>query len=232
MGIVNEACDSSAGHRPAAVVLFGPPGSGKGTQAKLLKQRLAVPHISTGDMLRGHVQAGDEIGRTVQAIMRDGSLVPDEFVNGLVAERVNQPDCRNGFILDGYPRTLQQARSVEEMLVARDLPQVVIHLKVDYNRIIARLNGRRQCPKCGRLYSLSSNPPKSPEICDEDGTRLVIREDDRESVIRQRLEEYERQTRPLLDYYARSGCEFHEVEASEGSPEQIVETICGLIFGK
>ncbi len=217
------------GSAPAALILFGPPGSGKGTQAKLLRECLSVAHISTGDMLREHIHAGDALGKEVQGLMQAGQLVPDDLVNRLVAERIDRPDCARGFILDGYPRTLQQASVLEKMLQERKLDQVVVHLEVDYNVIIARLTGRRQCPVCGTLYSLTSRPPKAPGVCDLDGAKLVIRDDDRESVIRQRLEAYERQTRPLLDHFAASGHRFYQVDASHDSPQQILHKICRFL---
>jgi adenylate kinase len=214
---------------PVAVVLFGPPGSGKGTQAKLLRECLRIPHISTGDMLREHIQAGDAIGLEVKEVLRAGRLVSDELANALVTERVGRPDCKNGLILDGYPRTIAQAQAMERMLAERGIDQVVIHLRVDYNKIIARLNGRRQCPVCGTLYSLTSRPPKVPDRCDNEGATLAVRDDDREEVIRERLEEYEHQTRPVLEHFARSGHAFYTVDASDDPPAVIVQRICGLV---
>lgn len=211
------------------MVLFGPPGSGKGTQAKLLRECLRVPHISTGDMLREHIQREDAIGREVKELLKAGRLVSDELVNALVADRTRRPDCANGFILDGYPRTIPQAQAMERMLETRGIGQVVIHLLVDYNKIIARLNGRRQCPVCGTLYSLTSQPPKVAERCDKDGAGLVIRDDDREEVIRERLEEYESQTRPVLEHFARSGHAFHTVEANDDPPAAVLQRIRGLV---
>lgn len=212
-----------------ALILFGPPGSGKGTQAKLLRNRLGIPHISTGDMLREHIQAGDALGRHVRSIMQAGMLVPDEMVNRLVEERISAPDCVRGFILDGFPRTLAQAEVMSGMLAARGFAPVVIHLRVDYNRVIARMAGRRQCPVCGTLYSLASNPPRVADRCDKDGALLVVREDDSEPVIRQRLEEYESQTRPLLEYFVRAGYPVHQVEGDAGTPEQIAARIGSLV---
>ncbi len=180
-------------------------------------------------MLREHIQAGDAIGLDVKEVLRAGRLVPDELANALVTERIGRPDCAAGFILDGYPRTIPQAGEMERMLVERNIRQVVIHLRVDYNKIIARLTGRRQCPVCGTLYSLTSQPPKVADICDKDGARLVIRDDDREEVIRERLEEYERQTRPVLEHFAMSGHAFHSVDASDDPPGVIVQRICGLV---
>ncbi len=137
--------------------------------------------------------------------MQAGSLVDDEVVNRLVEERLAQPDAARGFILDGYPRTLAQAEKLCGLLDGRGMREVVIHLVVDYNIIIARLTGRRQCPRCGTLYNVISKPPKVPGVCDLEGEKLVVREDDREAVIRERLEAYERQTRPVIDYFRAKG---------------------------
>lgn len=225
-----EASRPKAG--PSAIILFGPPGSGKGTQAELLQDSLHIPHISTGDMLRHDIQIGDEIGRQVEGVMQSGHLVPDELVNRLVEKRIQNGDASGGFILDGYPRTLQQARALSGMLEARGVTPVVIHLKVDYNEVISRLNGRRQCPKCGTLYNLSTNPPKVDSLCDLDGTVLVTRPDDSEAVIRHRLEEYESQTRPLLEFFKNSGYPYYEVNGSEDPPRTIAQRICSLVATK
>lgn len=214
---------------PRAIILFGPPGSGKGTQAKLLKESLAVPHISTGDMLRDRIATGDPLGREVQSLMQSGRLVPDAAVNRLVEDRISEADCCGGFILDGYPRTIAQAQVLEAQLQRRGFQPVVIHLKVDYTKIITRIAGRRQCAVCGTLYNLTSHPPKQPELCDLDGARLVVREDDRETVVRERLEAYDRQTRPLLEYFAATGKPFHEVDGNQGSPDAILGRVRGLL---
>jgi adenylate kinase len=212
-----------------ALILFGPPGSGKGTQAKLLQTCMGVPQISTGDMLRHHIELADELGRRVQSTMAAGRLVSDELVNELVAVRLSQKDAAPGFILDGYPRTVQQAEVMGKMLEERKIAAVVIHLKVDYNKIINRLSGRRVCPVCGTLYSLGSNPPKIEGICDKDGARLVTREDDSEPVVRRRLEEYDVQTKPLVEYFQQHSVPYHEVDGSEGAPQAIARRICGLM---
>lgn len=214
---------------PMAVILFGSPGSGKGTQAKLLTKCIDVPHISTGDMLREHIEAGDGLGLKVEATMHAGILVSDELVNQLVEERIDRPDCKNGFILDGYPRTLQQAEAMSGLLAVRHISPVVIHLQVDYNKVVARMAGRRVCPACGTLYSLKSNPPKVAGICDKEGATLITRDDDSESVIRQRLEGYAIQTKPLLEFFQSSGVPAFSVDAGEGSPPVIAKHICGLI---
>src|SRR5690242_9575540 len=176
-----------------AIVLFGSPGSGKGTQAKLLSTCLKIPHISTGDMLRERIHAGNSMGTAVVATMHAGSLVADDVVDRMVDERLAEPDCAAGFILDGHPRTREQAVFLIDWMERREIGEVVIHLVVDYNIIISRLTGRRQCPRCGTLYNLSTHPPRVDSVCDLDGEKLVIREDDQESVIRERLDTYERQ---------------------------------------
>jgi adenylate kinase len=214
---------------PLALVLFGSPGSGKGTQSKLLTRELGIPQISTGDMLREHVRKRNAVGTAVEAKLKAGILVKDEVVNALVEERLAQPDAARGFILDGYPRTQAQAETLRRMLAARGIHGVVIHLVVDYNVIIARLTGRRQCPVCGTLYNVISKPPKVPGVCDLDGAKLVVREDDREEVIRERLEAYEKQTRPLLDYFREKGERLYEIDASHDTPEQVFRKIEALI---
>ncbi len=212
-----------------ALILFGPPGSGKGTQARLLRERLGWPHISTGDMLREHVQAGDELGREVTAVMKSGQLVSDELVDRLVASRLLRPDVDRGIILDGYPRTVAQAAAMSKVLQERGFRPVVVHLKVDYNKVVARLSGRRLCPQCGALYSLASNPPAVAGVCDNDGARLIVREDDREEVIRRRLEAYDCQTLPVLSYIRETGMTFREVESTEGTPSEIVERVLAVL---
>jgi len=212
-----------------ALVLFGPPGSGKGTQAKLLMQCLGIPQISTGDMLREHIHAGDKVGQEIGGIMHAGGLVADEMVNALVEERLARPDCANGFILDGYPRTRQQAEELCRWLIARGIDELVIHLQVDYNNIITRLTGRRQCPQCGTLYNLFSRRPKVDEICDLDGAKLVIRADDSADVIRERLEAYERQTQPLIEYFRQKQRRLLEIDAGSDPPQELVKKICVVI---
>jgi len=205
-----------------ALVLFGSPGSGKGTQAKLLEQCLHVPHVSTGDMLRAQIA---EVGSAVAAKMQSGALVSDEVVNRMVEDRLVNPDADNGFILDGYPRTRAQADHICRWFDERKIRELVIHLAVDYNVIIARLTGRRQCPVCGTLYNVVSHPPRVDELCDRDGQKLVIREDDRESVIRERLDAYERQTRPVLDFFRSAGRRVFEVNGSGAAPEVVFQKI-------
>jgi len=211
--------------RPTAIILFGSPGSGKGTQSKYLVEWLRIPQISTGDMLREHIRAGDAIGLAIQERMRAGSLVSDELVNQLVLERIHKPDATGGFIFDGYPRTPAQAEAMLRLLSGVGAGEVVIHLIVDYNVIIARISGRRACPKCGTLYNCVSRPPKVEGVCDLDGAPLVIRDDDREEVVRERLAQYERQTQPLIEFFRAVTDRLIEVDASRDRPEAVFERI-------
>jgi adenylate kinase len=226
----NQHPPSNLQHPSAqALVLFGPPGSGKGTQAKLLMQCLGIPQISTGDMLREHILAGDPLGQEISGVMHTGALVADEKVNALVEERLARPDCAHGFILDGYPRTRQQAEELVRWLGSRGIDELVIHLLVDYNSLITRLTGRRQCPQCGTLYNLFSKPPKVDEVCDLDGTKLVIRADDSAAVIRERLDAYERQTQPLIEFFRQNQRRLLEIDAGSDPPQELVRKICRAI---
>jgi adenylate kinase len=208
-----------------AIVLFGPPGSGKGTQAKLLTEYLGIPHISTGDMLRAEVRHGNGTVSSVAATMQAGALVSDDVVNRMVETRLAEADAAKGFVLDGYPRTLAQARHLSAWLDKRGVREVVIHLAVDYNVVIARLTGRRQCPRCGTLYNLASQAPKVDNLCDLDGETLVVRHDDSEPVIRERLAAYERQTRPVLEYYTETGRPVIALDASRDTPDEVFDKI-------
>ena len=212
--------------RRLCLILFGPPGSGKGTQAKFLKQSLRVAHISTGDMLRERVASGDSLGVRVAGLMQSGGLVPDEVVNEMVDDRIKFPDCSNGFILDGYPRTVSQAKLLAGLIEREHVRLVVVRLLVDYNVIMARLSERRQCPTCGALYSVTSN---SSEICDYDGSRLVVRNDDQEHVVRDRLRAYEQQTVPVLTTLREAGYPLFEVVGSDSSPQSIAHRIEHLV---
>ena len=215
-------------HNRLCLILFGPPGSGKGTQATLLRDRLRMAHISTGDMLRERVASGDELGKAVTGIMQSGALVPDKLVNKLVEDRIEQADCATGFILDGYPRTVSQAKLLAELLAAKRIPAVVVHLKVDYNVIIARLAGRRQCPTCGAVIGVSSSAPEVSEFCDRCGSTLVIRDDDRPEVVLERLKAYDRQTMPVLECLRGLGYPMWNVDGASRSPQAIAAEIVEL----
>lgn len=198
--------------RKLALVLLGQPGAGKGTQAKTIAERYAIPHISTGDLLRDNVARGTELGLKAKATMGRGELVPDTLVCDMVASRLRQPDAEHGLILDGFPRTVAQAEWLDAFLErefidnshnGKSLP-IVIQIDVDYNQLLRRLTGRRTCP-AGHIYNIYLQPPRVDETCDVDGLKLVLRNDDREEVIGERLAAYEQQTKPLLDYYWNKG---------------------------
>ena len=182
------------------VILMGPPGGGKGTQASLLKEAMEVPHISTGDMLRAARKAGTELGKKADAYIVAGQLVPDELVNGIVAERLSSET--RGFLLDGYPRTVAQADSLE---ASGQVVDAVVLIEVPDELIVDRIVGRRSCPKCGSVFHLSTLPPKVDGGCDTCGGELVQRGDDCEDVVKQRLTTYHDQTQPLIEYYSSRG---------------------------
>ena len=187
------------------LLLFGPPGCGKGTQAAYLAERFQIPAISTGEMFRAECKAGTELGKAACSILSSGGLVSDELVNGIVASRIARPDCREGFLLDGYPRTVPQAVQFSALVRQRGLPlPVVIHLDVPDEALVTRLTARRQCPQCKRIYNAILQPPRVAGVCDDDGADLITREDDREEVVRRRLKAYKEQTGPILKWFGPS----------------------------
>lgn len=189
-----------------ALVLLGPPGAGKGTQAKLIAKRLGIPHLSTGDMFRDAVSRGTPTGRIAKPIMESGGLVPDGVVMKMVEERLSQADTTHGFVFDGFPRTLTQAEKLDGILDRLGFGKpIVVDIQVDPEKLLRRLTGRRSCSVGGEIYNIYDMPPKVPGICDKDGGKLVGRADDDPEVVKQRLDAYERQTRPLSDYYRRRG---------------------------
>jgi adenylate kinase len=189
------------------VILLGPPGAGKGTQSKQIVDHYGVPQISTGDLLRDNVARGTALGLEAKAIMARGELVPDDLMYGIVACRLLEMDCRYGFVLDGFPRTAGQAGWLDAFLEkevfdnSQKCPLIVIQLLVDYNQLLLRIAGRRTCPTCGRTYNIHTQPPNVDELCDVEGSKLLIREDDREEVIAGRLATYQKQTSPVADYF-------------------------------
>lgn len=188
------------------VVFLGAPGSGKGTQARELSQRLEIPHISTGDMLREAVRNETELGREAAPIMASGGLVPDDLMVGIIGERLKAEDARNGFILDGFPRTVVQAEKLDALLAGNGDGSVrVLYLSVPDEEIVRRISARRSCPSCGAIYHLENSPPSSEGVCDGCGTALVAREDDNEAAVRRRLEAFHRQTMPVVEHYRRQG---------------------------
>ena len=213
-----------------AVIFLGPPGSGKGTQAKELAGQYAVPHLSTGDMLREHVSNGTPLGSKAKPIMERGELVPDSLVLKMVAERIERPDCEHGFVFDGFPRTVAQAKYLGELLRRQGFKQpFVIHMVIPTSVLMKRLTGRRTCRVGGEIYNIYERPPKVEGICDNDGGELLHRPDDREEVVAPRLNAYEKLTAPLVQYYRRLGA-LHDVDANR-SVEEVRRQICQMVLG-
>jgi len=188
------------------IVLLGPPGSGKGTMAEELTTSYKIPHISTGDIFRQNMRDNTPLGQQANSYISKGALVPDELTIALVADRLSQPDCAAGFLLDGFPRTLPQAEALHELLQTRGQPlDAVLNMVVSEETILHRLSDRRVCPKCGRGYNLTSIPSRVPGICDDCGSKLIQRDDDRPETILNRLKTYYAQTEPLIGYYRAKG---------------------------
>ncbi len=213
-------------------VFLGPPGSGKGTQAKRLSAEKKTPQLSTGDMLRSAIAAGSALGRSAQEFMSRGALVPDEVVIGLIRERTDQGDCAGGFILDGFPRTIPQAEALDALLWERHRKiDSAILFQIDDSVLVSRLTGRRTCLKCGAMYHIESMPPRQVDVCDQCGSELIQREDDREDVILKRLSVYHHQTSPLVEYYSKQGI-LSPVDAS-ASPAVVFESVSQKLgFGR
>jgi adenylate kinase len=198
---------------PGPILLLGAPGVGKGTQAKELVKIWGIPQISTGDLLRANVAKGTALGKVAKEIMQRGELVPDSLVDEMVAVRLQQPDTANGYILDGFPRTLGQAGWLDGRLAAQasSLPVIAISIQVDYNQLLRRITGRRNCPVCQRIYNIYTHPPQRTGFCDVDGTTLVQRADDTEQVFAERMRAYGALTAPVVEHYRELG-RFAEVD--------------------
>jgi len=213
------------------LVLLGAPGAGKGTQAKMLIEKYKIPQISTGDILRKAVADGTPLGKEAKVIMDKGELVPDKIVLGLVEERVKQDDCKKGFILDGFPRNTAQAEALDKMLNAMGLPiDSALSVDVPKDDLMKRLTGRRTCKNCQQMYNVYYSPPKKDVVCDKCGGELFQRGDDKEDTIKKRLEVYDAQTAPLIDYYNKKG--ILKSVMGVGNIDEIFNKVCALLEGK
>ncbi|MFG6150693.1 adenylate kinase [Halobacillus sp. B23F22_1] len=188
------------------LILMGLPGAGKGTQAEKIVEKYNIPHISTGDMFRLAIKEGTALGQEAKSFMDKGELVPDEVTIGIVRERLSKPDCQEGFLLDGFPRTIAQADALENLLAdMNESVDYVLHIDVPKDKLVERLTGRRVCPTCGATYHVIFNPPKEEGKCDHDGAELIQREDDQPETVKKRLEVNVEQSQPLLDFYQEKG---------------------------
>ena len=213
------------------VVLLGAPGAGKGTQAKMLIERFKIPQISTGDILRKAVADGTPLGKEAKVIMDSGGLVSDKIVLGLVEERLKQPDCKNGFILDGFPRNTAQAEALDKILSGSNMPlTVALNIDVDLNDLLKRLTGRRTCKSCQQMYNIYFSAPKKEGICDKCGGELFQRDDDKEATIKKRLDVYQQQTAPLINYYSKKN--IMKTVMGVGSIDDIFKKAVAALEGK
>lgn len=210
------------------LLIMGPPGSGKGTQAKLLADIYKIPHISSGDIFRQAMEANDDTGNKLQYAINHGQLVPDELTNEIVSRRLLKPDCQKGFILDGYPRTIEQGDALDKFLIRHGVNlDMVINLDVDHEIIISRLSQRQLCRNCGASYNLKTNPPAKPGVCDRCTSELSVREDDNMDTVIDRLHVYEEKTKPLIEFYTDKNllCNIK----GDVSVEQATKDICACI---
>ncbi|MEX2549853.1 MAG: adenylate kinase [Nitriliruptoraceae bacterium] len=210
------------------VILLGPPGAGKGTQAVRIADAYDIPHISTGDILRANVSEGTPLGAKAKRYMDDGDLVPDEVIIGMVGDRLREPDAANGFLFDGFPRTVPQAEALEALLVENETPlDATLRLSVPRDEVVRRLTGRRTCTACGRIYHLEFDPPEDESVCDDCGGELIQRDDDHEDVVRNRLDVYTAQTEPLEHFYWERGL-LRDVEAV-GTPDEVFASASAIL---
>ena len=210
------------------MVLLGPPGAGKGTQGQMLAQKLGIPQIATGDILRAAVKEGSELGQKAKSYMDAGDLVPDELMVGIIRERLQEADAQEGYILDGFPRTVAQAEALDEMLhnIGQRLDHV-IHIDVDNEVLVGRLSGRLICRDCGASYHVQFNPPEKDKVCDECGGELFQREDDQEETVRSRLTVFAERTQPLVEFYRKQG--IYEKIDGDQEPQQVLDAILDAI---
>lgn len=213
------------------IVILGAPGAGKGTQAVKIAEKYAIPHISTGDIFRANIKAGTELGKKAQEYMSQGLLVPDELTTDLVVNRIQEDDCKNGYILDGFPRTIPQAKCLTEALQGlNDKLDFALNVDVEDSHIVRRMSGRRVCLNCGASYNLETIPPKKEGICDRCGSEVVLREDDKPETVQKRLDVYHEMTQPLIDYYQEEGV-LVSVNGMQGL-EEVFEDITKVLEGK
>ena len=206
------------------ILIMGPAGAGKGTMSDLILKEYDIPHISTGDMLRENVRKGTDLGKEAQSYMEAGKLVPDSVINGMVEKRLQEPDCQKGYLLDGFPRTLVQAQTFAEIADKIGKPvEAVIALEVDFEILKERITGRRICPKCGAIVHMKNHPPKVEGICDECGAELSQRKDDTVEQLKVRMDEYEKSTKPVIDFYEGKGVVTHIDAANK--PDEVFEKI-------
>jgi len=211
------------------IVLLGPPGSGKGTQAEVLTKKMMIPHISTGDMFRAAIKNGTEMGVLAKSYIDKGALVPDEVTVGIIKDRIAQPDCQDGFLLDGFPRTIAQAQALDELLADRGGVDAVINIGVPLENLVERLTGRRTCLKCGVIYHMLYHAPETEGVCDACGGELFQRADDTEETVKNRLNVYEAQTAPLIGYYTEKGV-LHDINGDQPIPAVTAEV--GMALGQ
>jgi adenylate kinase len=212
-----------------AVLLFGPPGAGKGTQAAAVAAASGVPHIATGDMFRAHLQSGSELGRIARSYMDRGELVPDDVTIGMLGERIAQPDAAGGFVLDGFPRTLEQAVALDQLLAGRgERVSGVLDIEVPADELVRRLAGRLVCRAASHPYHVTDAPPAVPGICDVDGSELYHRDDDREDLVRKRVEVFEQETRPVRDHYRALGTPIVTIDGARGRDEVEADLVAAV----
>ena len=210
------------------IIMLGAPGAGKGTQAKMIAEKFGIPHVSTGDIFRANIKEGTPLGKTASGYMEKGLLVPDELVCDLVEDRLTREDCKNGYLLDGFPRTVFQAGRFDAWLKGRgEELSIVLDIQADEELLLFRATGRRVCRNCGKTYHVVGLPPKTEGICDACGSELIQRADDQEETVRKRLEVYRNQTSPLIEYYKGTG-KLAEVDGSKDKP-LVFEEICALL---
>jgi len=210
------------------IVMLGAPGAGKGTQAIKIADKYDIPHISTGDIFRANIKGGTELGQKAKSYIDKGELVPDEVTIGMLLDRIAQDDCKNGYVLDGFPRTIPQAESLTEALKSQgDQIDFALNIDVPDEAIIERMSGRRACPKCGATYHIVYAPPKTENICDKCGTELIIRSDDKPETVKDRLNVYHQQTEPLIAYYKAAGV-LREVDGTQELPKVFEDVVAIL----